>query len=305
MRVLPRSAGFLIQFGSGNGEAPSPPLLSIPVLGGAEGETLFAGLYPGSRVGSFALFSAGDWLVGRCIVPQSPTFTLQVEGIYTELLALTAARGLHAVRIWNYVPEINSEGAEGLETYRAFCQGRSLAFEHAGWTGPLPAASAVGGAPGMLAVVFAASRERPLARENPEQVPAFEYPIDYGPRPPSFSRATQVTADGQRWTFISGTAAIKGHASQCLGDFAGQLACALHNLSIVSRACGLGDRLGADMPAPSKRHFKIYLRRAADIDVVRNVMEGEWLRSGDRVCWLHTDICRAELLVEIEATVVE
>lgn len=303
MRVLPRSAGFGIQFGSETGERHPSSHLAIPVLSGADGETLFAGLNPENRAGSFDLFSAGDWLVGRCIVPQSPTFTLQVEGIYTELLALTAARGLHAVRIWNYVPEINSEGAEGLETYRAFCRGRSLAFERAGWTGPLPAASAVGGAPGMLTVVFAASRERPLARENPEQVPAFEYPADYGPRPPSFSRAMQVTADGQRWTFISGTAAIKGHASQSIGDFAGQLACALHNLSLVSRACGLGDRLGADAPASMDRHFKIYLRRAADLDLARSVMQCEWLRPTDHVCWLHTDICRAELLVEIEATV--
>ncbi len=222
---------------------------------------MFAGAEAIGRSGNFELFASPGWLVGRCIVPQQPMIAAQGEELYVELLALAQARGLHLARIWNYVADINADSAaEGLEIYRAFCRGRSLAFERTGWAGPLPAASAVGGAPGTLAVVFAATRERSVARENPEQVPAFEYPPDYGPRAPSFSRAMQVEAGGRAWTFISGTSAIKGHASRCVGDPAGQVACTLDNLRLISRECGLGDRLAADTAA--ERHFKIYLRRA-------------------------------------------
>jgi hypothetical protein len=303
MQALPRSAGFAIQFGSENGGMPSRPHLPIPVLAGAGGETLFAESKPEGCAGNFDLFSAGDWLVGRCIVPQSRAIGSQVESIYAELLSLASERSVHPVRIWNYVPEINTESAEGLEMYRAFCRGRSLAFERAGWTAPLPAASAVGCARESLGIVFAATNERPIAYENPEQVPAFEYPTAYGPRPPSFSRAMQVTADDRLWTFVSGTAAIKGHASQFAGDFAGQLDCTLDNLALISRTCKLGDRLAAD--AARERHFKIYLRRVEDMELARTRMEREWLRPTDHVSWLHTDICRGELLVEIEATVVQ
>jgi hypothetical protein len=51
----------------------------------------------------------------------------------------------------------------------------------------------------------------------------------------------QVTAGGRRWTFVSGTAAIKGHGTVCAGDLAGQIACTLDNMRLVSRECGLGD----------------------------------------------------------------
>lgn len=302
MDLSPQAAERLLQFDSGRGEVRATSSLAVRVLAGEAGETLFADLKSAGRSGNFELFASADWLVGRCIAPQEPSIGAQTEVLYAELLALTQARGLHLARIWNYVADINVGSAEGLETYRAFCRGRSLAFERAGWTGPLPAASAVGGAPGKIGVVFAAARERPEARENPEQVPAFEYPPDYGPRPPSFSRAMQVRADGRAWTFVSGTAAIKGHASQAPDDLAGQIACTLDNLRLISRECGLGERLAANSVA--ERHFKIYLRRADDLEATRAALEGEWLRPEDRVTWLRTDICRAELLLEIEATVI-
>jgi hypothetical protein len=302
MDSVPRFAEFLLQFNSGNGEARASSRLALPVLAGEGGETVFAGLTPDGRAGDFDLFVAPDWLAGVCIAPQEADIGAQTERLYEGLLATSRSRGLHLARIWNYVADINADSTvEGLEVYRAFCRGRSLAFERAGWTGPLPAASAVGGAPGMLAVVFAATRTRPVARENPEQVPAFEYPPDYGPRAPSFSRAMQVEAGGRQWTFVSGTAAIKGHASQCPGDLAGQVACTLDNLRLISRECGLGDRLAVE--SATERHFKIYLRRAGDLDAVRTALSGEWLRPTDRVSWLRADICRAELLLEIEATV--
>jgi hypothetical protein len=303
MDLAPQAAERLLQFDSGRNGVCAPSDLAVRALAGEAGETLFADLKSAGHLGSFELFASTDWLVGRCIAPQEPAVGAQTEALYAELFALTQARGHHLARVWNYVADINAESVEGLETYRAFCRGRSLAFERAGWSGPLPAASAVGGAPGKIGVVFAAARERPVARENPEQVPAFEYPPDYGPRPPSFSRAMQIKAGGRVWTFVSGTAAIKGHASQSPGDLAGQIACTLDNLRLISRECGLGDRLAVESAA--ERHFKIYLRRADDLDVVRASLEGEWLRQADRVTWLRTDICRAELLLEIESTVIE
>lgn len=294
---------FSFKFGGGSAH------LAVPVLAGAEEETLFGGLAKCGEAGGFELFGgAGDLLVGVRVEPLAADIGAQAETIYREMLELARARGRRLARIWNYVPHINAESSEGLETYRVFCRGRAQGFERAGWRGPLPAASAVGGAPGVLAVMFAATRAEPIARENPEQVPAYEYPTDYGPKSPSFSRAMQVTADGRRWTFVSGTAAIKGHETQAVGDLAGQIACTLDNLRLVSRECGLGEDLGAaaGTGAGVERHFKVYLRDAAKLAEARAVLEGEGglLRAGDRVTWLHADICRADLEIEIEATVI-
>jgi len=71
---------------------------------------------------------------------------------------------------------------------------------------------------------------------------------------------------------------------------------------LVSGAAGLGDRLGSG--AAAARYFKVYLRRAEDVVAARARLERELFEAGDHVSYLRADICRAELLVEIEATVV-
>lgn len=296
---------FDIQFGKqsgGNGAL----VVALPVLGGAGVETLFHGAKPVGGSGGFRLFEQGDFLIGATREPVGSDLTAQTKALYARLLA--AAGGRRLARVWNYVPKINDAAADGLENYRHFCAGRSLAFDEAFGGGAahahMPSASAVGGGDGELAVIFAAT-SRPLQHvENPEQVPAYRYPREHGPRSPSFARATRTDSAGRPWVFISGTAAIKGHATLAPGDLAGQIDCTLDNLRVISRACGLGDRLGADSGENWERHFKVYLRRAEDYAKASTLLSGALLRPSDRVAWLKTDICRAALEIEIEATLI-
>ena len=118
----------------------------------------------------------------------------------------------------------NRRSRAGRENYHRFCRGRSLAFEEyfgKNFQRMLPAASAVGAVAGPFAIGFIAGQAEPRHFENPRQVPAFEYPPEYGPRPPSFSRATVVSQGGAQRTFISGTAAIRGHATVAMQDLRG------------------------------------------------------------------------------------
>lgn len=282
--------------------APERLGLPVPVLAGEPMETLFADATAFGTDNGFALFVDGDWLLGAWVGAAERDLGAQTRELYRSLLQLTRARGRSLARVWNYVPEINADSAEGLENYRVFCRGRAQAFEISP-DGVPPAASAVGGVPGQLAILFAAAPRAPRRLENPEQVPAYEYPPEHGPRSPSFSRASQVDVNGRRHTFVSGTASIKGHATMAVGDLVGQIDCTLDNLRIISGVCGLGDDLGAG--GARERHFKVYLRNAADLPVARAELERRLLRVGDRVCWLHSDICRAALLIEIEATIIE
>ena len=217
---------------------------------------------------------------------------------------LAACEGRHLFRIWNYVPRINAL-TDGFENYRAFCMGRSLAFETK--FGPtfqsvLPAASAVGSHGEHLDVIFVAGETAPQHFENPVQVPAYLYPVQHGPRPPSFARAT-VGRDGPRtYTFISGTAAIRGHETVAPGSLEEQLDCTLDNLRLISQTAGLGEQLG--LGQSKQRFFKIYLRHAADFARARKRLEGVLLQPTDTVIYLETDICREALNIEIEVTVV-
>lgn len=277
--------------------------LPIPVLAGLADEMIFEGMEELAPLAGFRRFEREGLLVGAVSEPAETDLAGQAQRLYRRLLEAAGERRL--ARVWNYVPRINAPDATGLENYRAFCRGRSLAFEETlgeVYRGHLPAASAVGGADGRLAVVFVATRTVPSHVENPDQVPAYDYPSEHGPRAPSFARATCVDEAGRRHVFISGTAAIKGHATMAAGDLAGQIACTLDNLRILSRGCGLGEQLGRD--AGWARHFKIYLRHAEDYPDAAAVLNGALLSAADRVTWLRTDICREALLIEIEATLV-
>jgi hypothetical protein len=305
--TTPADSSLAIEFGVSSTGAPREPVgpglrLAVPLLAGEAAEKIFDDLRPAGEQDGFRLFRRGGLLVGCALEPAGPDLAAQTQRLYQRLIALS--RGRHLYRIWNYVPRINAFTA-GLEHYHAFCRGRSLAFEEA--LGPafkraLPAASAVGGDDHQLAVIFAAGLTVPRQIENPEQIPAYEYPQEHGPRPPSFARATVVEEDGRRYAFISGTSAVKGHATVAPGAGPEQLACTLDNLRLISQAIGLGDTFGAEKTFA--RHFKVYLRRAEDLAAVRTVLEAELLQPGDRVTYLRADICRAALNLEIEVALV-
>ena len=276
--------------------------LHIPLLAGTAREIFFPQATRATTAAGLQLFNADGLLLGCVTEPVTDERALarQTQELYRRVL--TAVRGHHLYRIWNYVPRINAL-IDGFENYRAFCQGRSLAFEAeagAGFPRVLPAASGVGTADGCLSVVFVAGSALPRHIENPEQVPAYRYPAEHGPRAPSFSRATVVALPGRTHTFISGTAAIKGHLTVAPGDLSAQLDCTLDNLRLISLAAGLTEDLGASRNLP--RHFKVYLRHVADLSEVQSRLGQSLLKPSDHVIYLQADICRAELIVEIEAT---
>jgi hypothetical protein len=274
----------------------------MPVLAGSGVEAVLSDApEPGVRDG-YTLYDRGALLAGFAVEAPGLEPESAARELYGRLFSVTA--GLHLYRIWNYVPRINA-ATDGMENYRLFCRGRSVAFEErfgGAFQRSLPSASAVGMATGPLAVAFLAGRATPRHFENPRQTPAFEYPPKYGPRPPSFSRATAVKAGGERWIFISGTAAIRGHASVADRDFDGQLACTLENLDLIGRAAGVGAGLGGS--AGWRRSLKIFLRNPSDLEAAQSRLGRDLVRPGDAVSYIRADICRSDLLVEIEATLV-
>ena len=276
--------------------------IDTPWLAGATCEELFAAVHPIGSDHGVQLFRSGGLLLGCAHEPfPLAEAAARTQALYQRILAVT--RNQHLYRVWNYVPQINAESA-GLENYRAFCQGRSLAFEATlgdEFQPQLPAASAVGCEGRQLKVIFVAGDAAPVHFENPEQVPAYLYPVEHGPRAPSFARATVARAGGQTWTFISGTSAIKGHETVAPGALDAQLECTLDNLRLMSRKSGLGDDLGIGQLA--QRQFKVYLRHARDLAAARERLEHSLFRSQDVVTYLQAEICRAALNIEIEATI--
>jgi chorismate lyase/3-hydroxybenzoate synthase len=222
------------------------------------------------------------------------------EAAYLGLLALHSQSPYHHVwRIWNFITAIN-EGEGDQERYRQFCLGRARAYAAAPRRPPgvaYPAASAVGktGKDRSLEIYWFAGREPGIAVENPRQVSAYYYPRRYGPAAPSFSRAMRVPGP---LLFVSGTASIVGHESAHAGEVDAQLRETLVNLDTLLRQGQAGGRIGSTRLGPDSL-VKAYLRPGCDADRIERSLR---LHLGEQVplLILSADICRSDLLIEIE-----
>jgi enamine deaminase RidA (YjgF/YER057c/UK114 family) len=205
----------------------------------------------------------------------------------------------HLLRVWNYLPQINVD-THGMERYRQFNSARLSALVASGRdvTGNVPAACALGSVNGSpLVIYFLASRVAPTAIENPRQVSAYEYPPQYGPKP-AFSRASVLRKASGSILFISGTASIVGHQTMHAGDVAAQTRETLVNIEALlgeaNRVSG-APRFGLETLA-----YKVYVRNSADLPLIQSQLHTALGREA-QVVYLQADICRQDLLVEIEA----
>ena len=146
---------------------------------------------------------------------------------------------------------------------------------------------------------FFAVRTAPLVIENPRQVSAYHYSQHYGPRSPTFSRAVVSSAGEQELLFVSGTASILGDRTVHPGDVTAQTRESLANIKTVITAA---NRVVKRSPFTMESlHYKVYVRNANNLEQVR-VEVRRAVGSSAHVTFLQADICRSDLLVEVEAS---
>ena len=220
---------------------------------------------------------------------------------YTEIFAaLDASEYPQLVRIWNYVSSINEIAAEG-ERYWQFNRARQESFlsRQRPIVDTVPAGSALGTPTGSpLVIYFLASRVAMRAIENPRQVSAYHYPSKYGPRSPTFSRAALLTELAGGTLLVSGTASIVGHESVHTDDVAAQTRETIANINIlITEANRLS---GHQHYATNMLAYKVYVRNPEHLSTIAVELRAA---VGHRatVTYLQADVCRRDLLVEIEA----
>ncbi len=215
---------------------------------------------------------------------------------YTRIFGFIDHQGYrNLLRVWHYFPQINDD-ENGLERYRGFNVGRHAAFVANGRSigeEHVPAASALGSNSGSLTIYFMAGKQPGKAVENPRQVSAYHYPDRFGPRSPIFVRALSATLGGQHCFFISGTASIVGYETLHQGDAEKQTDETLLNIRTLLQQIPHYD------PAQGRMLLKVYLRRIEDMDMVRAKVQAEF-GSACKAVYLHSNICRSDLLLEIE-----
>lgn len=139
-----------------------------------------------------------------------------------------------------------------------------------------------------------------LPLENPRQTPAYAYQVHYSPQSPKFSRAMALVQGGRVTTWISGTASIVDSESRHPGDAVRQTEQTIDNIErlIAPENFGLHGVSGAGARLADMAKLRVYLKRPRDLAAIRAVCER---RFGPMpVVYSIADICRPELLVEIE-----
>ncbi len=263
--LTPATGGPMLEFWFS--ASPVTPYQAGPVIGACSDNTAF----------------------GAITLNESGALEDSVEAAYHHIFDFLEQTGFTApLRFWNYLTGITEQDT-GLERYMRFNTGRHRAFASRLRQAVPPAASAVGGHHGPSIIYVLAAREPARPIENPRQVSAYHYPPIYGPSSPSFSRAG---LGGQGALFISGTASITGHETRHVGDLAAQLAETAENLRALISAAG--------PPNGGEWGAKIYLKNPDDHAKVAPVIDAIFGAASQRL-YLRGDICRRDLLLEIEA----
>ena len=265
----------------------------LPVRSGTAGDAVFA--------------EDGEHLFYAARLGPLPVYRDRVRELYENALRFTWERGYtDLARMWNLIGGITSPNADGLEIYRDFCIGRAEAFATFEEQFPqLPAATGIGTlSPGVDLCFLATKPGRAVHLENPRQTPAYKYPSTYGPKSPSFARATYLRdIEGQERgrLFVSGTASILGDDTVHVGDVARQTEETLRNIEALVGSDNLRqhgvDDAGYDVKDLDQ--VKVYVRDAEDVPVVRGICESAFPRD-TAIEYFNVAVCRSDLLVEIE-----
>lgn len=292
----------LARFGFGASDQAARVMVPLRRLGGFSEESWWAtGAFNANAQDGVQTLTGDDFMLCWAQTPAQEDVRDATYRLYQRLLNTLADAGFgHIIKGWNHLAQINA-GEGDAERYKQFCIGRADAmaelWPHDYW----PAGTGVGSDAGAgLQVVLLASRERPVLIENPRQMSAYDYPRQYGPRSPSFSRAAAFGSDTDQTLFVSGTAAIVGHQSQHVGDVRSQLHESVTNVKqlfdVFEQQSGLIARwrdLG---------WYRVYLRHPELLTEAYDQL----LELGfpvERCAFLRADICREELLFEIDGIV--
>ena len=299
----------IVSFGAPVSSLVSCPVitLDLPQLDGRSQLEVWTSDQPVTvhRTNEFSAATSGEILAGTLQLEEEPGAGLQeiTERAYRRLLHHVQELGYpYLWRIWNFFPGIN-EDEQGLERYRRFCIGRyqALADTLQGFPGSLPAGTAVGTRSGPLQLYVLAGTHPATHLGNPRQVHAYEYPEHYGPCSPSFARATLLQSESHAQLFISGTASVVGHESRHMGLPETQMLETIDNLrALIAHA----DELSETTPShqPSRGRYKVYVRQPEHREAIQQALNIP-LFASSQIVYLQGDLCRRELLVEIEGVI--
>jgi enamine deaminase RidA (YjgF/YER057c/UK114 family) len=247
-----------------------------------------------------------------------------LEGVYaqagvafrkmSETLARAGSNLEHTVRTWFYLggitdPERDTQRYKELNRARTdFYHGlrfQSRLAEPNVPQGIYPASTGIGMqglglSAGCLTLQTQRKDVQLLALENPQQTPAYAYHPRYSPQSPKFSRAMALVLGNYVTAWVSGTASIVDSESLHAGDPVRQTEQTIENIErlISEENFAFHGIKGAGARLKDLAKIRVYVKRTEDFATVQSICVERF--GSVPAVYAVADVCRPELLVEIE-----
>ncbi len=257
---------------------------------------------------NFTLLKNGECaeLITGGIIPDDMSASTyeQASNIFNGIEKMLHTNGFEIndiYRQWNYIQGITMLN-DGSQNYQEFNDARSIFYNKCQWSNGYPAATGIGVDAGGVVVEINAikSHIKNSPIDNPLQIAAHNYSQNVldgkviealkEKSTPKFERARLLG----NTIFISGTAAIKGE--QSIGS---------HNaVEQTAETMGIMNRLVSKDNIPTQSNgshyylLRVYVKRKNDVAAVKDYMDTHYPAAMKH--YLVADVCRSELLVEIE-----
>lgn len=235
------------------------------------------------------------------------------ERAFEMALAILKEEGLtikNIIRQWNYIENIAIVEEESApQNYQDFNDVRARYYGQVNFDQGYPAATGIGQDTGGIIIGFIAVSDsenisiKPIA--NPGQIDAHRYSElvlegnSLEKCTPKFERAKLVTIGTRNYIYVSGTASILGEETVHVGDVEKQTLTTIENIKrLFSRENQDALGLNFDVAKIQFSHLRVYVKYKKDIPAVQKVCEAELNCKSS--LYLESDVCREDLLVEIE-----
>lgn len=239
-------------------------------------------------------------VLNQCMDTQSK----EVFAWVGEILALNRFTVNSIIRQWNYIEQITGFQGEN-QHYQSFNNARGAFYGETTWPKGYPAATGIGANVGGVlvdldAAVFTAPDAFATPINNKLQVAAHAYSegvlkkAQNGKATPKFERAKSMTFGKKRFVYISGTAAIRGEESLEGVGLEKQLHITMENIAQLTGGATL-------------QLLRVYLKNPGDYEQAQALMRElvQAYRLDIPISYMCADVCREELLIEIEGIAVE
>jgi enamine deaminase RidA (YjgF/YER057c/UK114 family) len=244
------------------------------------------------------------------------------SGAFTDMLQVLENEGMNmdnVVRQWNYIGHIlhiERRGGKAIQNYQVFNEVRSQYYKKYRNGKDFPAATGIGTSAQGVSIDFYAVEEYkevinvPVDNEHQQNPYAYGQDVLVGvalsnrnkKEPPQFERARLLAFPGNTTLFVSGTASIVGEKTVGVNDLKRQIDTTVRHIKTLTDSNNIKKHV-PDFVTTSANYLllRIYVKHEKDFGAVRNMCEQ--IYPGTPMIFVKADVCRDDLLVEIEGEV--